>query len=76
MSYTRLALTGDVVMIEVGVQHTKYRIHRAFLVHYSEYFAKALQEPSVEAETGLIELHDIEPVVCKCHPVYSYARAE
>ncbi|KAF2872412.1 hypothetical protein BDV95DRAFT_606028 [Massariosphaeria phaeospora] len=55
----------DEVTIEVGTgtEKTKYRPHKSFLIHYSEYFRKALSGSWKEAEDGVITLEDVEPAV-------------
>ena len=62
-----VALEGPsaIVIIQVGPEHRRYYLHKAFLIHYSEYFRKALSGPWKEAEEGVIPLEDIEPGVCK-----------
>jgi hypothetical protein len=54
------------VIIEVGdVDPEKYYVHRALLVHHSEYFRKALQGPWREAEEGVVRLKDVDYKACK-----------
>ncbi|KAF1834986.1 hypothetical protein BDW02DRAFT_620594, partial [Decorospora gaudefroyi] len=38
-----------------------YHIHKALLVHHSEYFRKALTGPSKGAQEGVVNLEDVEP---------------
>ncbi|KAF1849865.1 uncharacterized protein K460DRAFT_411672 [Cucurbitaria berberidis CBS 394.84] len=57
------AVTKDVVVIEVGPERKKYYLHKALLVHHSDYFRKALEGPWTEAQEGVIKLEDIEPAV-------------
>jgi hypothetical protein len=61
-----------VVILEVGPNRTKFHVHRSFLIHYSEYFRKALTGPWKEAEDQSIPLHDVEvgPVNIFVHWLY------
>ena len=47
--------------LEIGPKHIKYCLHKALLVHHSEYFRNALKGPWQEAEEGVIRLEDVEP---------------
>jgi hypothetical protein len=58
------------VIIEVGLDHEKYYIHRALLVHHSEYFAKALRGSWKEAQEGIVKLEDIGTEECKSHFIF------
>lgn len=60
-----LAATGPIVVVEIGPERKKYYIHRALLVHHSEYFRKALHGSWQEAEKGVVALDDVELTVCK-----------
>jgi len=59
------ALFDTVVLVVVGPQKKKYYIHKALLVHHSEYFRKALQGSWKEAPEGVVELEDIDHCACK-----------
>lgn len=55
------------MIIEVGdVDPEKYYVHRARLIHHSEYFRKALQGSWREAEEGVVRLKDFDYKACKC----------
>ncbi|KAJ8114701.1 hypothetical protein OPT61_g3482 [Boeremia exigua] len=54
------ALCGDIVIVVVGTEQKKYHIHRAVLIHHSEYFRNALKGPWKEAEEGVVPLADVE----------------
>jgi hypothetical protein len=56
------------VILEIGSDRVKYCVHKALLVHHSEYFRKALQGPWKEAEEGVFRLPDIEPATGKYNP--------
>ncbi|KAI4936770.1 uncharacterized protein J4E92_001495 [Alternaria infectoria] len=51
------------VIIEVGPDGNKYYVQKAFLVHYSEYFSKALSGTWEEAKNGVVTLTDVLPGV-------------
>jgi hypothetical protein len=54
------------VTIEIGDEEPKtYYIHRALLVHHSEYFRKALQGPWIEAKENRVVLKDVDEAVCR-----------
>jgi hypothetical protein len=54
-----------VVVVEIGAERKKYHVHKALLVHHSEYFAKALNGSWKEAGEGVVKLEDVEPAVCE-----------
>ncbi|CAO2658845.1 Nn.00g065680.m01.CDS01 [Neocucurbitaria sp. VM-36] len=56
----RTATRGKTVAVEIGLEHTKYYIHKALLTHHSEYFAKALRGPWKEAEEQTVRLEDVD----------------
>jgi hypothetical protein len=49
------------VTVKIGPEHAMYRIHKALLVHHSNYFRKALRGSWKEAEEGQVVLDDLEP---------------
>jgi hypothetical protein len=49
------------VSIEVGPEHRRYVLHKALLLHYSDYFRNALNGSWMEAEDRTITLDDVEP---------------
>ncbi|KAF1970501.1 hypothetical protein BU23DRAFT_570673 [Bimuria novae-zelandiae CBS 107.79] len=51
---------GAIATVEVGPNAKKYNVHKALLVHHSEYFAKALTGSWTEAQTGVVKLDDLE----------------
>ncbi|CAO2658682.1 Nn.00g064050.m01.CDS01 [Neocucurbitaria sp. VM-36] len=57
------AVGEGVVILEVGLERTKYYVHSALLTHHSEYFRNALGGPWLEAETGVFKWNDIHPAV-------------
>lgn len=60
-----LAAKDPTVVIEIGPKAKMYYVHRALLVHHSEYFRKGLQGQWIEAESGTFKLTDVAPAVCK-----------
>ncbi|KAI4629163.1 uncharacterized protein J4E87_003424 [Alternaria ethzedia] len=50
-------------IIEVGPDRMKYHVQKAFLVHHSDYFHKALSGTWKEAEDGVVTLVDVEPAI-------------
>lgn len=60
-----------IILVEVGQEGLEYRVHKALLIHDSEYFRKALNGPWKEAEEGKVSLKDVETGTCKslvpCH---------
>lgn len=46
----------ETVTIQIGVEKVPFVLYKAFLVHYSPYFKKALTGNFVEASTGIIHL--------------------
>ena len=61
------------MILEIGPKHIKYCIHKALLVHHSEYFRNALKGPWKEAEEGVIRLEDVEPATGKYKSVSEIA---
>lgn len=59
------AITQGVVTVKVGPDSIKYNVHKAMLVHHSEYFKKALNGSWKEAEENMVTPADIEPKACK-----------
>jgi hypothetical protein len=53
------------VVLKVGLDQKQFHIHKALLVHHSEYFRKALNGPWKEATEGVVKLEDVEPEVGK-----------
>ncbi len=51
------------VIVEVGIEKAQYYLPKAFLVHYSEYFDKALNGPWKESTESFIPLADVETAV-------------
>jgi hypothetical protein len=63
---SRRAATDGLVTVEIGDEEPKkYYIHRALLVHHSEYFRKALQGPWIEAKENRVVLKDVDEAVCR-----------
>jgi multisubunit Na+/H+ antiporter MnhE subunit len=62
---TSPSITEGTIIIEIGPDRKRYYVHRALLVHHSEYFAKALQGSWKEAQEGVITLEDIGTAECK-----------
>jgi hypothetical protein len=48
------------VNVKIGPEHATYRIHKALLVHHSDYFRNALCGSWKEAEEGQVVLNDLE----------------
>lgn len=61
------------VTVVIGPSKTKYLIHKALLVHHSEYFSKALGDPWVEAEERVVSLEDVGTDECEYSLSPSYA---
>lgn len=57
-----MALEG-VVVVEFGPEKRAYYIHKALLIHHSDFFRKALLGPWRESEEGIVKLHDVETAV-------------
>ncbi|KAH7094575.1 hypothetical protein FB567DRAFT_600179 [Paraphoma chrysanthemicola] len=53
------AFREGTVIIEIGPDRKKYYIHKALIVHHSEYFRKALQGTWKEAQEGVVRLEDV-----------------
>ncbi|KAH7084925.1 hypothetical protein BKA63DRAFT_5680 [Paraphoma chrysanthemicola] len=51
------------VLVKVSSEHEKHYVHKAMLVHHSEYFRKALQGPWEEARSGKVVLEDVENAI-------------
>ena len=62
------ANVGGMVIVEIGQESTKYHMHRALLVHHSEYFRKALEGPWKEADEGVVRIDDVGIEECECIP--------
>lgn len=56
---TRSACAEGPITLIIGPDHEKRYIHKALLVHHSEYFRKALSGPWKEAEEGIVRLEDV-----------------
>ena len=50
----------DMIVIEIGPQQATYRIHKALLLHHSDYFRKALQQCWKEGEERRVIIDDFE----------------
>jgi hypothetical protein len=50
------------VVLEVGPQKQHYHLHKALLVHHSDYFRSAMNGSWKEAEDELISLKDVETI--------------
>ncbi|KAL6706150.1 hypothetical protein ACN47E_006066 [Coniothyrium glycines] len=48
------------IIIKVGTEEKQYRVHKAFLVYYSEYFSSALSDRWREVNDKEISLKDVE----------------
>lgn len=59
------ASAEGMIVVEISSEKTKHHIHKALLVHHSEYFAKALSGPWTEAEERRVLLHDIDADACE-----------
>ncbi|KAH4107729.1 hypothetical protein HBI56_169460 [Parastagonospora nodorum] len=57
------ALSESIVTVEIGPDQKKYYVHKALLVHHSEYFKRALRGAWKEAHKDLVTIEDVEPVV-------------
>ncbi|KAH7084944.1 hypothetical protein BKA63DRAFT_6395 [Paraphoma chrysanthemicola] len=55
------AISGEPVSIKVSPGKKTYRVHKALLVHHSEYFRNALRNSWSEAKNGGVTLDDVEP---------------
>jgi hypothetical protein len=53
------------VIVEIGPERKQYELHKALLIHHSEYFSKAFQGSWKEADEGVIRLSDIEEITCE-----------
>jgi hypothetical protein len=49
------------ITVEIGPEHTSYRIHKPLLQHHSGYFRKALRNCWKEGEERKVTIDDIEP---------------
>ncbi|KAF9693608.1 hypothetical protein EKO04_008457 [Ascochyta lentis] len=54
------SLGDEIVTVVVGTEQKNYRLHKALLVHHSEYFCNALKAPWKEAEDGVVPLTDVD----------------
>jgi hypothetical protein len=59
-------LLDGTIILEIGPDRLKYYVHKALLVHHSEYFRNALKGPWKEAEGGVVKLVDVQPAAGKC----------
>jgi len=59
-------------VVKVGPDAKKFNIHKTVLCHNSCYFKNALVGPWVETQTGVVELDDVEPKICKFKVMYTY----
>ncbi|KAH7389337.1 hypothetical protein DE146DRAFT_680219 [Phaeosphaeria sp. MPI-PUGE-AT-0046c] len=57
-STTKSACAEEPVTLIIDPDHTKRYIHKALLIHHSEYFRKALNGPWKEAAEGIVRLED------------------
>jgi len=53
------------VLVKVGPKSVHHHVHKALLVHHSEYFRNSLTGPWTEAQEQVINLNDVEPSTCK-----------
>lgn len=60
--------TEGVVVIKLGPKGIDYHVHKALLVHHSEYFRNALTGRWKESEEQAITLADVEPDACTYVP--------
>jgi hypothetical protein len=58
-----IARENNIVVVEIGPEHTKYGIHKALLTTHSEYFRKELQKCWKEGEECKVVIDDVEPAV-------------
>jgi hypothetical protein len=63
--YRNSAVGEGVVILKAGPDQSQFHIHKALLVHHSEYFRKALNGLWKDAEEGVIKIEDVEPEVGK-----------
>jgi hypothetical protein len=49
------------ITVDIGPDHTLYRIHKPLLLHHSGYFRKALRNCWKEGEERKVTIDDIEP---------------
>jgi hypothetical protein len=47
------------VIVEIGPEHTTYRIQKALLMYHSDYFRKALQKCWKEGEERKVVIEDL-----------------
>lgn len=59
------AATAGIVIVEIGPDAKKFYVHKALLMHHSEYFKKALSGTWKEAQEGIVRLHDVEVEACE-----------
>jgi hypothetical protein len=50
------------VTVKVGPDHETYRIHKALLVHHSDYFRSALRQCWKEGDEWTVVLAELEPL--------------
>ncbi|KAK6001402.1 hypothetical protein QM012_002733 [Aureobasidium pullulans] len=58
-------LYSPMVTVRVGPDKQEFGVHKELLRFHSTYFAKALSGKFVEAQTRIVELEDIHPLLCK-----------
>ncbi|CAO2658681.1 Nn.00g064040.m01.CDS01 [Neocucurbitaria sp. VM-36] len=56
-----LTRADDLTTVKIGPEHTTYHIHKALLVHYSDYFRKALDPSWKEGQDRKVVIDDLEP---------------
>ena len=60
-AWVRSAFVAGTVFLKIGPDCIKYCVHKALLMHHSEYCPNALRGPWKEAEECVIILEDVEP---------------
>ena len=63
-SFCSIAATGSIVIVEIGPEAKKYNVHKALLMHHSQFFKKALTGSWKEAQQGVVRLDDVETEPC------------
>jgi hypothetical protein len=62
-TYISPAILSGTVTLKIGPEGLKYYVHKALLLHYFEYFRKALNGQGTEATEGTIHLEDVAPYI-------------
>lgn len=62
--------TQGIVVVEVGPNSIKHHVHKALLIHHSDYFRKVLTGSWKEAQEQVVTLEDVELTVCESKPYY------